>query len=96
MFFAGIYTVPKDQSQKSQVSVITTSANEAMSEVHDRMPVILNSHNAAMAWLQENDKDSLSDLMTPASNEILRFTEVSSYVNKSSNGGSECIEPLMA
>jgi putative SOS response-associated peptidase YedK len=96
MFFAGIYTVPKDQSQKSQVSVITTSANEAMSEVHDRMPVILDSHNAAMAWLQENDKDSLSDLMTPASNEILRFTEVSSYVNKSSNGGSECIEPLMA
>jgi putative SOS response-associated peptidase YedK len=96
MFFAGIYKQAKDDLHKAEVSVITTSANDAMSQVHDRMPVILNSHNAAMAWLQDGDKASLTELMTPASNETLRFTEVSSYVNKSSNEGPECIEPKVA
>ncbi|MDB4224185.1 SOS response-associated peptidase [Granulosicoccus sp.] len=96
MFFAGIYKTPKDELQKSEVSVITTSANDAMSEVHDRMPVILTSQNAAMAWLQEGDKASLTELMTSASNETLKFTEVSNFVNKSSNEGPECIEAKVA
>lgn len=96
MFFAGIYKVPKDELQKPEVSVITTVSNESMSEVHDRMPVILTSQNAAMAWLQDSDKASLTELMTSASNDTLRFTEVSNYVNKSSNEGAECIEPLVA
>jgi putative SOS response-associated peptidase YedK len=95
MFFAGIYKVPKDELQKPEVSMITTSANEAMSEIHDRMPVIFTSHNATMAWLQESDKDSLRELMTAASNDALSFTEVSSYVNKSSNEGPECIKPMV-
>ncbi len=96
MFFAGIYKTPKDESEKPEVSVITTSANSAMSDVHDRMPVILNSQNAAMAWLQESDEHSLTELMTPVGNDVLRFTQVSAYVNKSSNEGPECIEPLVA
>jgi len=95
MFFAGIFKNPKDQLLKPEVSIITTSANESMSEVHDRMPVILNSHNAAMAWLQDSDKSSLTELMAPASNDTLKFTEVSSYVNKSSNEGPECSEPMV-
>lgn len=96
MFFAGIYKVPKGDSQKPEVSVITTFSNEPMSEVHDRMPVILTSQNAAMAWLQDNDKASLTELMAPASNDTLTFTQVSEYVNKSSNEGAKCIEPLVA
>jgi len=96
MFIAGIYKKPKDDKEKPEVSVITTVANTAMSEVHDRMPVILHSQNAAMAWLQESDEMSLTELMTPVGNELLSFTQVSSYVNKSSNEGPECIEPLVA
>ena len=96
MFFAGIYKVPKDDLQKPEVTVITTVSNEPMSEVHDRMPVILTSQNAAMAWLQESDKASLTELMAPASNDTLKFTQVSNYVNKSSNEGAECVEPLVA
>lgn len=96
MFFAGIYKHSGDLSQKPEVSVITTSANNAMSEVHDRMPVILTSNNAAMAWLQESDQSTLIELMTPASNDALLFTQVSSYVNKSSNEGPECVEAIKA
>ncbi|MFK8076833.1 MAG: SOS response-associated peptidase [Granulosicoccus sp.] len=94
MFFAGIYKHSSDLTQKPEVSVITTSANQAMSEVHDRMPVILTSNNAAMAWLQETDRDSLTELMVSASNDVLQFTQVSDYVNKSNNEGPECVEAL--
>lgn len=96
MFFAGIYKHSGDLSQKPEVSVITTSANNAMSEVHDRMPVIFTSNNAAMAWLQESDQSTLIELMTPASNDALLFMQVSSYVNKSSNEGPECVEAIKA
>ncbi len=32
--------------------------------------------------------------MQPAPDNALKFTEVSSYVNKSTNEGPECIEPV--
>lgn len=73
---------------------MTTAANEAMSEVHDRMPVILTSDNAAQAWIQENDRESLEELIQPADNNALVFTQVSEYVNKSTNEGAQCIEPV--
>jgi len=96
MFFAGIYRKPKDseKDESPEVSIVTTSANESMSKVHDRMPVILSSQNAAMAWIQENDRESLDELMQPARNDALVFTEVSDYVNKSTNEGPECIEAV--
>ncbi len=94
MFFAGIYKTPKIQGDRSEVSIITTEANTAMSAVHNRMPVILSSQNEAMAWIQESDRESLDALMQPASNDALVFTEVSHYVNKSTNEGPRCIEPI--
>ena len=94
MFFAGIYRKPKNDDESFEVSIITTRANEAMSKVHDRMPVILGSHNAAMAWIQDNDRESLDELMQPAGEEALVFTQVGNYVNKSSNEGEECIRPI--
>ena len=94
MFIAGIYRPSGNDSLKPEVSIITTVPNETMSQVHHRMPVILSSHNEAMAWIQETDQESISALMKPASNDALIFTEVSDYVNKSSNEGPECIAPM--
>jgi len=94
MFFAGIYRRSKIEGEMAEVSIVTTSANDAMSEVHDRMPVILSSGNAAMAWIQENDRESLDELMQPAGNNSLDFTRVSEYVNKSSNEGEQCVKPV--
>lgn len=93
MFFGGIYKNTTSDDELPEVSIVTTSANKAMSDVHDRMPVILTSQNAAHAWIEENDRESLDELMQPASNDALRFTEVSNYVNKSTNEGDQCIEP---
>lgn len=93
MFFAAIYRLPKEANTLPEVSIVTTEANPAMAAVHDRMPVILTSQNAAMAWISENDRDTLDALMAPASNDALQFTPVSNYVNKSSNEGDQCIVP---
>lgn len=94
MFFGGIYKKSKVEDELPEVSIVTTSANSAMSEVHDRMPVIMTSQNAASAWIQESDRDSLDELMQPAGNDALVFTQVSDYVNKSVNEGEKCIEPV--
>ena len=94
MLFAGIYRVPKVDDDKSEFTIITTAANDAMSHVHNRMPVILSSQNEAIAFIQEADKDSLTELMQPASNDSLVFTPVGDYVNKSSNEGLECIHAV--
>ena len=94
MFFAGIYRPAKEPSVKPEVSIITTEANGSMSDVHDRMPVIFSSTNQVMAWLQDADRESIDELMQPATETVLKITRVSDYVNKASNEGSECIEPI--
>ena len=96
MFFAGIYRPAREASTKPEVSIITTDANASMSAVHDRMPVILSSKNQVMAWLQDSEQTSLDELMQPAEEALLKFARVSDYVNKASNEGPECIEPIAA
>lgn len=96
MFFAGIYKQPNDAEARPEVSIITTAANEQMSHIHHRMPVILATANEANAWLQESDQPSLSGLMQAAGKDMLTFTEVDSYVNKSSNEGPQCIAAKVA
>ena len=78
-----------------EVSIVTTCANTAMGKVHDRMPVILNSSNAASAWVQDADRDSLDELMQPAGDDALVFTQVGDYVNKSTNEGEGCVKPAV-
>lgn len=92
MLLAGIYKQPTEG--RAELSIITTAANDAMSHIHHRMPVILSSQNEAMAWIQEADRESLTALMQPADNDTLIFTPVSSYVNKSSNDGPKCIQAV--
>jgi putative SOS response-associated peptidase YedK len=96
MFFGGIYKKPKEAGEMPEVSIVTTSANNAMGDVHDRMPVILSSSNAASAWIQDTDRGSLDELMLPANDDALVFTQVSDYVNKSTNEGVGCVEPVVS
>lgn len=56
---AGLYKVEIDAEGNSikRCTIITTSANEAMSEIHDRMPVIL-PRDVENIWLDNNIKDT--------------------------------------
>ena len=61
---AGVYDLWSSPSGESihSCSVITTSANNLVGKIHDRMPVILNSIEAEKAWIG-NNKD-ITKLLT--------------------------------
>jgi len=70
---AGLYKIEPDASGNiiKKCTIITTSANQQMSEIHDRMPVILN-HDAENIWMDNsiNDLLMLKDFLKPYSNHL--------------------------
>lgn len=78
-------------------TVITTAANETMTPVHDRMPVILPASRWG-EWLDPTNGDTaaLKGLLKPAANDILTMHAVSTEVNNARNIGPQLIEPLAA
>ena len=76
-------------------TIITTSANQLMSDLHDRMPVIL-SGNDINTWLdpQIEDADTLLPMLDPYPDNEMEAYPVSTLVNSAKNERSECVEPL--
>jgi putative SOS response-associated peptidase YedK len=72
-------------------TIITTDANDFTRPIHDRMPVIVSPADYDL-WLDPKveDRARLDPLLTP-STLALRADRVSTYVNKHSNIGEECI-----
>jgi putative SOS response-associated peptidase YedK len=70
---AGLYKTELDQSGNAilRCAIITTSANAAMAEIHDRMPVILSS-NISEVWLDNTISDipMLKELLKPFDGDI--------------------------
>ena len=73
-------------------TIITTAANDFLSPIHDRMPVILPRESEGM-WLEPGveDPDSLTDILTPNSSEGMDAYEVSTLVNYARNDGPDVI-----
>lgn len=72
-------------------TVITTSANEALTSIHDRMPVALVGQ-AAKQWLDpQSTQQQAYDLLGQADNGFFRPLEVSNFVNNARHEGPECI-----
>jgi putative SOS response-associated peptidase YedK len=97
--FAGLWTTwrPKDRPEEAALrsaTIVTTSANDAVAPVHDRMPVILPA-SAWDAWLDAgNDElESLGKLLVPAASSVLAMHEVSTDVNSVRNQGPDLILP---
>ncbi|MDX1811652.1 MAG: SOS response-associated peptidase [Gammaproteobacteria bacterium] len=86
----GIYQINKDGVM--QCSVVTTAANHAMAEIHDRMPVLLTP-DSADDWLHNNNKQRLDEIMQPPTDKLIKLTPVSPYVNNAQHEGPRCIEP---
>jgi putative SOS response-associated peptidase YedK len=76
-------------------TVVTTAANDMMSSIHDRMPVILPAP-AWKAWLDPLNQDlvELGGLLVPAPNELLTMHPVSTEVNRVSSKGPELVAPV--
>ena len=86
---------PKDAPWLHSCAVITTSANNTMAPVHDRMPVILPA-SKWQAWLDPTnpDEEVLKSMLVPAPDELLTMHKVSTDVNTVRNKGEELIAPL--
>lgn len=74
--------------------VITTTPNELMAPLHDRMPVIL-SREAEDIWLDGRAPlELLPSLLVPCPDQELEAYPVSTRVNRPGYDDPDCIEPL--
>ncbi|HHV65098.1 MAG TPA: SOS response-associated peptidase [Peptococcaceae bacterium] len=96
--FAGIWDAWKSPEGKifKTCAIITTVANEIMSPIHNRMPVILEQEQEGI-WLNPSMTDflELKSLLNPYPAELMNAYQVSTYVNSIYNDTSKCIEPVM-
>lgn len=94
--FAGIYEkwISKDGDEVNSCAIITTSANELLQPIHDRMPVIIPAENSA-SWIDpaNKDKDHLLSMLAPFSSGRMSAHKVSEFVNSPANNSPECIKP---
>ena len=94
--FAGLWERWRspDGVEVQTCSLITTSANEIVSPLHDRMPVILRG-NTIDTWLDRSISEPalLEPLLAPLPGHEMKATPVSALVNSVRNEGPECIEP---
>ena len=90
---AGLWDVWKGGDEPlTTCCLITTAANELVSEVHDRMPVILPRACYA-EWLDlETPEERLLELLRPYPAEEMQVTAANPVVNSPKNDGPECLE----
>jgi putative SOS response-associated peptidase YedK len=75
-------------------SIITTTANELVSAIHDRMPVILDRDDYGR-WLSNIEPDP-RDLLMPYPAEPMTMWPISRRVNSPANDDPELLTPVFA
>jgi putative SOS response-associated peptidase YedK len=100
---AGLYEIWRDPTRDEDdpqrflwsCTVITTSAEDSVGHIHDRMPLMVERDRWA-AWLdpEAGDTDSLKRLLVPAAPGRLEAYPVSTAVNSVRNNGPELLDPL--
>ncbi len=103
MAMAGLYEIWRDPTRDEDdpqrfrwtCTIITTSAEDAVGRIHDRMPMLVERARYA-DWLDPaaGDARDLRDLLVPAAPGRLEAFPVSTQVNSVRNNGPELCEPL--
>ena len=93
--FAGLYERWVDAEGLREVhscTIITTSANDMMTPIHNRMPVLLAPKDWDR-WLDPgyDDVDTLQNLLIPAPDSLLEAYPVSTEVNNVRNNHSDLV-----
>lgn len=95
---AGIYDtwIGPDGKKVSSCAVITTTPNELMKYIHDRMPVILRPEDEAL-WLDREhfDAELLQSLLVPYAADEMEAYPVSPAVGQVRNDSAVLIEPYV-
>lgn len=71
-------------------AILTTTANAAVAELHDRMPMIILPGDYDR-WFGSGDPSQLSEPIAP---DLLSFRAVSSHVNNPRNDDERCLEAV--
>jgi putative SOS response-associated peptidase YedK len=98
LLLAGLYEYwqPTPGQWERTFTIVTTDANNLMEPIHDRMPVILVD-GAVDAWLLPRQKvDELRDLLSPAAEDLLIATPVSTLANSVKNDDPGVLEEVGA
>ena len=93
--FAGLWETWRDPQGEviPSCTIITISANDILSPIHDRMPVILRREFEDF-WLDGSvdDPDALTSVLIPYDDGAMEAYEVSTLVNSARNDGPEVME----
>jgi putative SOS response-associated peptidase YedK len=90
MLLAGLTASRKREGEPAldTFTILTTTPNEFMAKLHDRMPVVLEPESVE-SWLRRPDP---SDLLKPAADVVLQAHPVSTRVNTPKNDDPSLIE----
>ena len=94
--FAGLFErwLAADGAVLDTCTILTTSANELLRPIHDRMPVIVAPENYAR-WLDAANLD-VTDLFAPFPSDAMTWHPVSTRVNAVRNDDPSLIVPVAA
>ena len=96
--FAGLFERWIDAEAERELhscTILTTTPNETMAPIHDRMPVILDRADW-QRWLDPSitNVEELQSLLVPASNAVLGAIAVSTQVNSVKNNDASLIKQV--
>jgi len=99
MAMAGLHEFWKDPATDEWLTtftIITTAAEDALGQIHDRMPLMV-APEAWSLWLDPAPRSTaeLLELLTPAAPGLLDAYPVSTAVNNVRNNGPELIDPVL-
>ena len=92
--FAGIWETWKHEGNDWHTfSIMTTTPNEEMKPIHNRMPVIIDREDDDM-WLKADTEEEIKALLQPLPDNSLKMHVVSQNVNIVKNNSQELIGPI--
>ena len=91
--FAGLWDCREiDGNELYSCTIITTSANDLVRDIHERMPVIL-PESRENDWLMVPDTEQALSFLAPCESNLLKTYRVSKMVNSPANNFAEVIVP---
>ncbi len=93
--FAGLYDLLPGQNDKDGFVIITTSPNNLVEKIHNRMPVMLEDGQEQL-WLNPKAKtQEINSLLVAYPEELMTVRQVSQRVNSAREKGAEVIRPIV-
>jgi putative SOS response-associated peptidase YedK len=95
--FAGLWDCWRSSNGTSleTCTILTTTPNRLLADIHDRMPAILSPANYD-SWLSAELRDTraVMEMVKPFDAETMRRYPVSERVNSTANDDAECSKPI--